>query len=105
MVPVPTTFATALPLIEPNRALPKIATLAGPPLNFPNPEFAQSRKKSLPPRDSKSCPNIKKINTCVVDTPNTLLKIPSVVIYPMEINFDNFTPACRSSANGILEPK
>ena len=103
MVPVPTTFATALPLIEPNRALPKIATLAGPPLNFPNPEFAQSRKKSLPPETLRVV-RTSKINTCVVDTPNTLLKIPSVVIYPMEINLIIHS-GMPQQCNGFSEPK
>ena len=44
MLPVPATFATALPEIIPNSALDMTATLAGPPRILPATPFAKSRK-------------------------------------------------------------
>ena len=80
IAPVPTTLATALPLMEPNSALPKMAIFAGPPRSLPKPLLASSRKNSLPPSDSSNCPNSRKMNTWWVDTPKVLENTPSVVI-------------------------
>ena len=53
-VPVPTTFATALPEMEPNSPLATTATLAGPPRTWPTREQATSMKTCPPPVFSSS---------------------------------------------------
>ena len=47
--PVAKTFAVPLPLMQPNRALPKTAAFAGPPLALPVKAIATLVKNSLPP--------------------------------------------------------
>lgn len=57
-VPVPTTFATELPEIEPNSALESTATWAGPPTQPPVSELARSMKNAPAPDFWRKAPNI-----------------------------------------------
>ena len=53
-MPVPTTFAVALPLMVPMRLLLTIAALAGPPRNEPVSRMAKSMNMRPPPETSSA---------------------------------------------------
>ena len=77
MVPVKTTFATALPEIEPNKLDATIATFAGPPRNRPKSLNAKSVMNSRPPMIVMISPSRKNPSTMVdtthMATPNMAL--------------------------------
>jgi hypothetical protein len=58
--PLPTTLATALPLIVPNRLEARTAILAGPPRNHPPTDVARSMKNRPPPEASSTAENRTK---------------------------------------------
>ncbi len=63
MIPVVTTFDTAVPEMVPNRVLPKTATLAGPPRYLPIKAMARSVKKAPPPVAKSDWPSKTKGST------------------------------------------
>ena len=75
--PVPTTFATALPEIVPNKLLATTATFAGPPLNPPSNACVNLINISPAPEASKTPANITKIAF-------------TVTIYDAEVRRQNF---------------
>ena len=66
-VPVVTTLDEALPDTDPNRALDRTATLAGPPRNRPASEAARSMKTLPTPASSMKVPKRMKRNTYLAE--------------------------------------
>ena len=67
-VPVPYTLAGAEPEMVPNRALAKMATLAGPPFEFFVSRQARSIKTLLMPLTCRNAPNMTKAKIIVEAT-------------------------------------
>ncbi|BBI63313.1 hypothetical protein HSBAA_46190 [Vreelandella sulfidaeris] len=63
--PVVATLAAVLPLILPNRALHKVAALAGPPAIPPVTELDKRMNVSPPPVVTSSAPNIMNMTITV----------------------------------------
>jgi len=84
--PVVTTLPTALPEIDPIRALDTTATLAGPPVLSPAIAVAASMKNSPTPEFTKKAAKITKTAMKVADTPRGTVKRPSVLRYSYEMN-------------------
>ena len=73
-VPVPTTLATAEPLMEPIRPEATTALSAGPDLILPAREMAMSLMKSEQPEASRNAPNITNMKMTVAET---LMVVPN----------------------------
>ncbi len=77
--PVATTFATALPAIDPINPLATTAVFAGPPENRPVIEYDMLMKKLPAPVLARNAPKRMNMNTKVDATPVGRPNIPSVV--------------------------
>ena len=76
-VPVPTTLATAEPLMHPISAEATTAARAGPQRSFPVTDRARSLIKLEQPEASKKAPNITNIKMVEADTEMVVPKMPS----------------------------
>ena len=76
-VPVPTTFATAEPLMVPMRPEATTAERAGPERILPVREKARSLMKELHPDCSRKAPNMTNMKMTVAETLMVVPKMPS----------------------------
>ena len=79
-IPVATTFATALPLIVPKRALATISALAAPPARRPTSRSAASMKSCPPPVAEYTTPNRMKYQTKFTEVSVVTPRMPCVAI-------------------------
>ena len=88
-LPVPYTFATAEPDMDPNRHELTTAIFAGPPAVVPVKACATSMKNIPAPLFSRKPPKIRKTITYAADTPSGMEKIPSSVRYTCSMTSGN----------------
>ena len=79
-LPVVTTFATELPLIDPTKPLAITATFAGPPVVCPARAIDRSIKNFPIPVLFNTAPKRIKRKTKEEETPKGMPKMPSVCI-------------------------
>ena len=76
MLPTVATFADVLPVMEPKKELPMMATFAGPPVMRPVRDVAMSLMSREPPVRISMEPNMMKRAMSVAETPRGRPKMP-----------------------------